>query len=114
MANNPPIAGHASFPQGADTNNPQSYNRFKGKEYAPDLINQEVLSFIEANKDNPFFLYYPTIIPHLALHVPDEELEPYLALGWRDPPLRKPMAMVTPSLHPRAAYAAMILEWTAT
>ena len=33
LANNPPIAGHASFPQGADTNNPQSYNRFKGKEY---------------------------------------------------------------------------------
>ena len=109
LANNPPIAGHASFPQGADTNNPQSYNRFKGKQYAPDLINQEVLSFIEANKDNPFFLYYPTIIPHLALHVPDEELRPYLALGWNDPPFTKANGYgYTPHYTPRAAYAAMI------
>ena len=89
LANNPPIAGHASFPPGADMQDPQSYNQFKGQEYAPDLINREVLSFIKANKDNPFFIYYPTIIPHLALHVPDEELKPYLKLGWNDPPFTK-------------------------
>ena len=90
-------------------NDPQSYNRFKGKEYAPDLINQEVLRFIESNKDNPFFVYYPTIIPHLALHVPDEELKPYLKLGWNDPPFTKARGGgYTPHYTPRAAYAAMI------
>ena len=47
----------------------------------------------------------PTLIPHLALHVPDEELEPYLALGWTDPP---DSARYTPHFTPRAAYAAMI------
>ena len=95
LANNPPIAGHASFPPDADLSDPQSYNRFKGKEYAPDLINQEVLRFIESNKDNPFFVYYPTIIPHLALHVPDEELKPYLKLRWNDPPFTKARGAVT-------------------
>jgi arylsulfatase A len=109
LANKPPIAGHASFPPDADLSDPQSYNRFKGKEYAPDLINQEVLRFIESNKDNPFFLYYPTIIPHLALHVPDEELKPYLKLGWNDPPFTKARGGgYTPHYTPRAAYAAMI------
>jgi arylsulfatase A len=109
LANKPPIAGHASFPPGADPNDPQSYNQFKGKEYAPDLINQEVLQFIESNKDNPFFVYYPTIIPHLALHVPDEELKPYLKLGWNDPPFTKARGGgYTPHYTPRAAYAAMI------
>jgi len=109
LANNPPIHGHASFPQGADPNDPKSYNRFKGKEYAPDLINHEVLRFIESNKDKPFFLYYPTIIPHLALHVPDEELKPYLKLGWNDPPFTKARGGgYTPHYTPRAAYASMI------
>jgi arylsulfatase A-like enzyme len=45
------------------------------------------------------------LIPHLALHVPDEELEPYLKLGWTDPP---DSARYTPHFTPRAAYAAMI------
>ena len=109
LKNNPPIHGHASFEQGADPHDPESYNLFKGQEYAPDLINQEVLNFIKGNKDNPFFVYYPTIIPHLALHVPDEELKPYLALGWNDPPFTKAKGYgYTPHFTPRAAYAAMI------
>ena len=34
-------------------------------------------------------LYYTTIIPHVALHVPDEELKPYLAQKWNDPPFTR-------------------------
>ncbi len=33
-------------------------------QYAPDLITNEALSFIERHRDRPFFLYYSTIIPH--------------------------------------------------
>ncbi len=53
----------------------------KEPDYAPDRINKQVLKFIRKNKDQPFFLYYPTVIPHVALHVPDEELERYVGLG---------------------------------
>ncbi len=109
LNNNPPIAGHASLPPGADHQDSQSYDLFKGQEYAPDLIHQEVLQLNKANQNNPFFLYYPTIIPHLALHVPDEELKPYLKLGWNDPPFTKARGGgYTPHYTPRAAYAAMI------
>ncbi|MEC7401859.1 MAG: sulfatase-like hydrolase/transferase, partial [Verrucomicrobiota bacterium] len=70
LGNNPPVPGHASLPKGADPADPKSYEVFKGKDYASDRINEQALAFIRNNKDKPFFLYYPTIIPHVALHVP--------------------------------------------
>ena len=33
-------------------------------EYGPDLILKHALDFIETNKEQPFFLYYPMILPH--------------------------------------------------
>ncbi|MEE3284301.1 MAG: sulfatase-like hydrolase/transferase, partial [Planctomycetota bacterium] len=85
------------------------YSQFKGQDYAPDRIAAQALRFIEKNKDRPFFLYYPTVIPHLALHVPDDALKPYLALKWHDPPFTKLKGGgYTPHFTPRAAYAAMI------
>ena len=105
----PPVPGHAGLPEGADPADPKQYNQFKGTDYAPDLINTEALKFIRKHRDRPFFLYYPTVIPHLALHVPDEELEPYLKLGWKDPPFTREKGRgYTPHFTPRAAYAAMI------
>ncbi len=109
LNNEPPVPGHASLPKGADPSDPRSYDVFKGKEYAPDRINEEALKFVRKNKDKPFFLYYPTVIPHVALHVPDEELKPYLAQKWNDPPFSRHQGYgYTPHFTPRAAYAAMI------
>jgi len=109
LANDPPVPGHASLPKDADPNDPRSYDRYKGQDYAPDRINQQALDFIRTNKDRPFLLYYPTVIPHVALHVPDEDLKPYLELDWNDPPFTRPGGYgYTPHFTPRAAYAAMI------
>ena len=109
LNNTPPVPGHASLAEGADENDPGSYDEFKGQDYAPDRINAAVLDFIREHKDEPFFLYYPTVIPHVALHVPDEELTPYLELGWTDPPFTRSKGFgYTPHFKPRAAYAAMI------
>ena len=109
LNNKPPVPGHASLPEGADSADPRSYDVFKGQDYAPDRINEQVLEFVRAHQEEPFFLYYPTIIPHVALHVPDEELEPYLAENWEDPPFTRAEGYgYTPHFTPRAAYAAMI------
>ena len=109
LNNNPPVGGHANFGKGDDKSDPRSYDQFKGTDYAPDRINAQALEFIRANKDKPFFCYYPTVIPHVALHVPDDELKPYLDLGWTDPPFTKEKGYgYTPHFTPRAAYAAMI------
>ena len=109
LDNAPSVHGHANFAKGDDRSDPRSYDQFKGTDYAPDRINAQVLEFIKANKDKPFFCYYPTVIPHVALHVPDDDLKPYHDLGWKDPPFTKQKGFgYTPHFTPRAAYAAMI------
>ena len=108
LNNHPPVPGHARLPQGADPNDPASYAPFKGSDYAPDRMIDVALRFIRENKDRPFFLYFPSTIPHLALHVPDEELKPYLG-QWEETPFVGGKGYgYTPHRTPRAAYAAMI------
>ena len=45
--------------------------------YAPELIHQRALQFIEKNKDKPFFLYYPNIIPHAELLLPKGNMKEF-------------------------------------
>jgi arylsulfatase A len=77
-----------------------------GEEYAPQLIADQLLKFIRSNQDRPFFVYYPTIIPHLALQVPDEELQQYEG-QWDETPYTGGQSYL-PHPKPRAAYASMI------
>lgn len=42
--------------------------------FAPDVIHEKALAFIEENQDKPFFLFYPSNIPHAELLVPDDEI----------------------------------------
>ena len=52
-------------------------NRGSSKsEYAPELIHKAALQFVEDNKDNAFFLFYPLIMPHAELVAPEK----YMAL----------------------------------
>jgi len=46
-------------------------------EYGPEVIQQYALKFLEDNKDQPFFMYYPSIIPHAELYAPEEYMEKY-------------------------------------
>lgn len=110
LANNPPVPGHSGLAEGADPLDPKSYDPFKGADYSSDHINEQALNFIKANKEGPFFLYYPSLIPHVALHVPDEDLKPYTDQKWNDPPFTREKAGYTPHFTPRAAYAAMITK----
>ncbi len=76
-----------------------------GQTYAPSKIAEEAIAFVEKHKEEPFFLYYPTIIPHLALQVPYEELAPYIN-EWDETPYVGKSYQPHPT--PKAAYAAMI------
>ncbi len=46
-------------------------------QYAPDLIHAKALEFIEKHQDEPFFLYYPSVIPHAELKVTASYMDPY-------------------------------------
>ena len=84
---------------------PGNSHQRSGQTYAPQVIGDEALAFVRANKDKPFFLYLPTPLPHLALQVPDADLEPY-AGKWDEKPYEGKSYQHHP--RPRAAYAAMI------
>jgi arylsulfatase A len=106
LNNEPPVPGHGKLKPREDHADPDSYARFIGKDYAPDRILAAAKQFVSDNKDKPFFLYYPSVIPHLALHIPDEELKAYEGQFEETPyPGGKGY---TPHFKPRAAYAAMI------
>lgn len=110
LNNHPAIAGHGKLAANADPADPASYAEFKGADYAPDRIHEQALQFIDDHSEQPFFLFYPSVIPHLSLQIPDAELEPYTSLGWNDPPFKQGSKKLgyTPHITPRAAYAAMI------
>jgi len=76
-----------------------------GETYGPQSVADEMLKFIRQNRNKPFFVYYPTVIPHLALQVPEEELKQYDG-QWEETPYTGKSYLPHP--RPRAAYAAMI------
>jgi len=81
-------------------------NDGKQQIYSHDLIGQEALKFIRANKNRPFFLYVPFTIPHVALEVPEDSLAQHRS-KWPDPPYTGQKGYF-PHPTPRACYAAMI------
>lgn len=77
-----------------------------GKQFSHDLMEAETLRFIRDHRQDPFFLYVPFTVPHLALQVPEDSLAEYLG-KWDDPPYTGGNGYL-PHPHPRAAYAAMV------
>jgi len=84
-------------------------------DYAPQLIQQELMRFIEENKERPFFLYMPTIIPHAELVAPEKYMNKYRGLYGKEEPyqgvddgefLRQ--GPYQSQSDPRAAFAAMM------
>lgn len=46
--------------------------------YSADIIHKAALDFIEQNSDNPFFLYYPSTIPHAEMFAKDDYMQKYM------------------------------------
>jgi arylsulfatase A len=103
--NNTFFMAHQRLPEGADTTALTTYAPYKGNDYAAEHMQNKMLDFVRENKNQPFFLYYASPIPHLSLQVPDEELAPYAGLDEKPYPGGRGYL---PHLKPRAAYAAMI------
>lgn len=49
----------------------------KAQSYAPELIHKKALSFLEENKYAPFFMFYPSVIPHAELVAPELSMAKY-------------------------------------
>lgn len=76
-----------------------------GEKYGPQMIADQMLKFIRENKDRRFFVYYPSVLPHLALQAPQEDIDQYKG-KWPETPYKGKSYLPHPT--PRACYAAMI------
>jgi len=77
-----------------------------GETYCQDQFTRMALQFIRENRDRPFFLYLPLIIPHLAIQVPEASLDQYR--GKIPEADYKHRSRYERHPTPRAGYAAMI------
>ena len=97
--------------------------------YAPNLIHEKTLDFIDRHQDQPFFLYIPSVIPHAELFAPENYMQrfmktespestlgqvsifepetPYEGIDDPENPRYKVGGYGSQS-HPRAAFAAMV------
>jgi arylsulfatase A len=88
----------------------------KNTDYAPDLIHEQALKFIASNRTKPFFLFYPTTLPHAELLVPEEELAPFRGKfnpetpyeGAKPGDARYREGPYSQQQEPHAAFAAMV------
>ncbi|MBD0402835.1 arylsulfatase [Flammeovirga sp. EKP202] len=91
--------------------------------YTHDMIHEQALSFIDQNKDKPFFMYLPYTIPHAEMVVPQDSLfqaykekfpqgKPYVNKANHDPNLthedRFYRGAYGDQEYPRAAFATMM------
>jgi arylsulfatase A len=105
---NPEFATQQVLPADSDPQDPKSYARYAGKDYAPDLMAEQAVRFVKENRGRPFFLYFASTIPHLALQAPEDALADYQG-KWPDAPYTGTNRYL-PHFAPRAAYAAMISQ----
>jgi arylsulfatase len=104
---NDTVAPHTPLPEGADPYAPASYAPYQLKDYAPDVMFEEMMGFVEQQqKDQPFFLYWATPIPHVALQAPQRWVDYYVEKFGDELPYTGKGYF--PSRYPRATYAAMI------
>lgn len=107
MLNNTQMIPHQKWDSLDNPKTDAFFERFIQKDFAPSLIHDQALSFIENNKGKPFFLYYASPLPHLPLQAPKELVDVYRKeFGEEEPYLGNKGYF--PNKYPRATYAAMI------
>ncbi|WP_042368533.1 arylsulfatase [Bacteroides neonati] len=85
--------------------------------YSQDIIHSKAMQYLEkSSSDEPFFLFYPTILPHAELIVPEDSIikkfrgqypeQAYRGTEPGDPGFRK--GGYCSQFYPRATFAAMV------
>ena len=106
--NNDTIAPHRSLAKDVDPYDLKNYAPFNLNDYSPKLMMDEISHFVEENKNNPFFLYWATPIPHLPLQAPKNWVDYYVKKFGEEEPYPGRGFGYFPVRYPRATYAAMV------
>lgn len=105
--NNELVVPGSKLDEGADPMDPASYDKFWLTDFSPDFMIREALNFIRDNRENPFFLYFATPIPHNPLQAPKEWVDHYVEKFGDEEPYLGDKGYF-PHRYPHAAYASQI------
>ena len=106
VLDNDTVAPHTNLEPGVDPYDIESYSNFSLSEYAPDVMFSEMIRFIDGGEE-PFFLYWASPIPHVALQAPRRWVDYYVEKLGDEEPYSGENGYF-PSRYPHATYAAMI------
>ena len=104
------LAPGTKLDEGADPADEKSYAKYYQEVYSCDLMYDEILSFVEQSKDEPFFLAWTTPLPHVPLQAPERWVKHYVDKFGPEEPYSGNKGYY-PCRYPRATYAAMISYW---
>lgn len=82
------------------------FEQFKGKQYGPDIIEDQAVNWLKHKRSKPFFMYFPIALPHTALQAPDSLVDQF-PKDWDSVPYVGGGGYL-PTQRPRATYAAML------
>ncbi len=106
-----PLDNHTKFVHtklGRDTATAQDFKAYVGQEYAPKVILDETLRFIDANQDQPFFVYFAPTLPHVSLQVPEKYRDMYVGKFKNEPTYYYGQYGYAPVKYPYSSFAGMI------
>ena len=101
------IVRKGKLTEDVDINDPETYSIYSQNDYAPTLMHKEAIDFIDRNRNNKFFLYYASPLPHLPLQAPRRWVQYYNEIFGDEEPYIGDNGYY-PNLTPKATYAAMI------
>ena len=107
MLNNQLLVPHTRLDSTLDSLDAESYQLYTQEDYAPTKIHEAAMSFLEKQRNQPFFMYYASPLPHLPLQAPKAWVDRYRQAFGEEAPYTGDRGYF-PCRYPRATYAAMI------
>ncbi len=104
---NDTVAPHTILEEGADPLVLANYAPYTLSSYAPDVMFEKMIQFIEEENEKPFFFYWASPIPHVALQAPQRWVDYYVDKFGNEEPYTGDKSYF-PSRYPHATYAAMV------
>ena len=104
---NDTIPPRTPLDEDADPYDPTSYAKYDQPDYAPTVIFEDLMRYIDQLGSEPFCVFWESPIPHVPLQAPKKWIDHYVnKFGDEEPYLGDKGYF--PTRYPRATYAAMI------
>ena len=109
---NDTIPPRMGLQKGEDPYLSDSYDRYNQPEYSSTISFEKLMGFVKNHKEDPFFLYWATPIPHLPLQAPQNWVDFYIQKFGPEEPYffmeGEKGGSYFPTRYPHVTYAAMV------